>query len=214
MRKALAAVLGFVTGALVAAMVVVLIGFTVADLKYSRRWADILTLMFVGMVLAALFGGAIGVVAGLRVAEGRTRRAAIIFARAMGTVAVVTLIGAAGFWAIVRIPQTSPADLQKKQWARGVGPLDPALGLALAHSLLACHARSRSLTPDALGASGCGYQHSFLIGSSLTRFDSGDKGWRWESVKTLHGYKVVVRPDPLLEQRGPIFEFDDERLLV
>jgi|RhiMetdeSRZDD1v2_1073273.scaffolds.fasta_scaffold36819_1 aminopeptidase len=214
MRKVLAGILGFVTGALVAALVVVLIGFSVGDLKYSKRWADILMLIFVGMVLAALFGGAMGVVAGLRVAEGQTRRAAIIFARATGTVVVLALLGAAGFWAMVRIPRPNPADLQKKQWARATGPLDPTLGLQLAHSLLACHASSRSLTPDALGASGCGHEQSLLIGSSLTRFDSGDKGWRWESVRTPRGDKVVVRPDPLLEQPGPIFEFDDERLLV
>jgi hypothetical protein len=40
-------------GALVAALVVVLIGFSVGDLKYSKRWADILMLIFVGMVQRA-----------------------------------------------------------------------------------------------------------------------------------------------------------------
>ena len=83
--------------------------------------ADILTLIFVAMVLAALFGGAMGVVDGLRVAEGRPRRAAIIFGRTMGTVGVLTLLGAAGFWAIVRIPRPNPADLQKQRWARATG---------------------------------------------------------------------------------------------
>ncbi len=205
---------GLVAGALGGALIVVLIGITVGDLKYSRRWADILTLMFVGMVLAALFGGAMGVVAGLRAAEGRTRRAAIIFARAMGTVAVLTLLGAAGFWAIVRIPVSDPVERQRKQWARAMGPLDPTIGLELAHSLLNCHTWSRSLTADALGRNGCSREQSFRIGAGTASYDRLDKGWRWETVRTPRGDKVVVRPDPLLEQRGPLFEFDDERLLV
>ena len=53
-----------------------------------------------------------------------------------------------------------------------------------------------------------------MIGTTTASFDRHDNGWRWESVKTPLGYKVVVRPEPLLEQPGPIFEFDDERLLV
>ena len=213
MPKALAVILGVVAGALAGALVVLLIAYSLYD-PPRRSEMDLLFFIFCGIVLAAVFGGAMGAVAGIKVAAGQMRRAAITFAGAMGTVTVLTLLAAAGWWAILHMPRSDPADRQKKEWARAMGALHPTLGLQLAHSLLDCHTRSRSLTPDALGRNGCGYQQPFLIGATTASFDSHDDGWRWESVKTPSGYKVVVRPDPLLAQPGPMFEFDDERLLV
>lgn len=215
MPKPLAVILGFVAGALGGAIVFLLVTFCFYDSHGPQAWENaILSFVLFGTVPAALFGGALGVVAGIRVANQETRRAAITFTGAMGTVAVLTLIGAAGLRAVVLEPKSDAAERQKKQWARALGRLDPTLGLELAHSLLECDARSGSLTANAVDPSDCGYAPVFRIGASTAGFESFDKGWRWETVKTSNGYKVVVRPDPFLEQPGPIFEFGDDRLLV
>ena len=214
MPKVLAIVIGVAAGALGGALVFLLLAFSLYDGRRSPWEWTILGLILYGTMAAALVGGAVGVVAGIRVAGGEKRRAAVTYARGMGTVAVLTLLGAAGLWAAMRMPRSDPAEQQKKQWARAMGPLDSTVGLELAYQLLGCHAWSRSLTADALISRGCAYAHPFLIGSSIARFDRGDKGWRWEIVSTAGGDKAVVRPDPLLKQSGPIFEFDNERLLV
>ena len=214
MSKVLAVVLGIAAGALGGGLIVLLIAFSIYD-PGPGSW-DFATplLIFGGGAVAALFGGAMGALAGVNVAEGRTRRGLLTFAGSMAAIAALTLLSAGGLWAFVRMPRPGPGERDKDRWADTRGPLDPRLGRQLAHQLLGCHADSRGLTPDALARGGCTSEQSFLIGKTRASYDSFDNGWRWESIKTPRGYKVVVRPDPLLKQAGPIFEFDDDRLLV
>ena len=214
MKKFLYIAGGVVAGALGGALVVLLIAFVaLPDLYDLRSWVTSLFIL-AAMALAALVGGVMGAVTGISVAEGHTRRAAITFAGTMGAIVVLTLLGFGGLWAMTYMPSSGPSDSAKEKWARTRGPLDPQLGLTLAHQLIDCHDRSGGLTPEGLDAGGCTSERSFLIGKTRTSYDQFDNGWRWESVKTPRGYKVVVRPDPLLKQPGPMFEFDDDRLLV
>jgi hypothetical protein len=214
MPKALSVIAGIIAGALGGAITVALIAFTLYR-PGPESWDYATPILILGAAaVAAVFGGATGAAAGLQLAEGNPRRAALIFGGAMAAVSVLTFAAAVALWVFVRIPQRGPSTVDKREWVRTRGPLDPQGGVALAGQLLDCHARSRGLTPDGLAHRGCKSELAYLIDHSRTSYDSFDNGWRWESVKTPRGYKVVVRPDPLLEQRGPVFEFDDDRLLV
>ena len=60
----------------------------------------------------------------------------------------------------------------------------------------------------------CKAEQSLLFGTASASYDGSDNGWRWQTVMSPRGHKIVVRPDTLLQQPGPLFEFDDDRLLV
>ena len=213
MAKAAAIILGIAAGALLAPLVVVLIAYLIWDPPPGARGNPTFLLIAVAMALAALVGGAMGAVAGIRFGEGRARSGLLTFGWMLATVAVLTLLGAGGVWAVKRVPKPPASELQKDMWARAKGPVFAQHGQELGQQLLGCHARANSFNAEGL-ARECPREAAFRIGSTGAGYDNSDHGWRWESVKTPRGDKVIVRPDPLLKEPGPIFEFDQERLLV
>ena len=136
MAKFLHIAVGVVAGALGGALVVLLIAFVVVPGIYDPGpdTVDFATPMVIlgAMWLGALLGGAMGAVAGIKVAEGHIRRGAVTFAGTLGVVAVLTLLAAGGLWAMIHMPRSGPNDSAKEKWARGHGPLDPQYGLSLA----------------------------------------------------------------------------------
>jgi hypothetical protein len=211
--KILAIVVGFAAGAVGGPLIVLALMFWIYD-SASKSWDPAIPIYILGAGAAALFGGAMGALSGLSVSEGRVRRGLLTFAGSMAGVVVLTLLVTAGIWVDVHRPNPGPSKRDKERWAATRGGLDPQLGVQLAHQLLDCHARIHWLTPEALAMGGCQAEQSSLIGAARTSYDGFDKGWRWQTVTSPRGYRVVVRPDPLLQQPGPVFEFDDERLLV
>lgn len=131
MPKILTVILSIAAGALGGALIVFLVAFSIYD-PGPESW-DYATpiLIFGGSAVAALFGGAMGALAGINVSEGRTRRGLLTFAGSMAAVAVLTLVGAGGLWAFVRMLQTEPSERDKQKWAASRGPLDPQFGLEL-----------------------------------------------------------------------------------
>ena len=80
--------------------------------------------------------------------------------------------------------------------------------------LLTCYRQNRGVAAAALTSGSCAHEDAYRLGTQKTGYDTGDNGWRWSSVPTAYGSKVVVQPDPLLNQPGPLFEFDAEAVLV
>jgi hypothetical protein len=209
--KILAIVVGIAAGAIGGPLVVFALMVWVY-FSATRSWEPAISILFVAGGAAALFGGAMGALSGFHFSEGRVRRALLTFVGSMAAVVVVTLLATAGTWVYMHRP-TGPSKRDKERWAATRGALDPQLGLQLAHQLLDCHARIHWLTPEALEMGGCKAEQSVLIGAANTSYDGSDNGWRWQTVSP-RDYKVIVRPDPLLQQPGPLFEFDNDRLLV
>ena len=212
MSKILAIVVGIAAGAVGGPLIVFALMLWIYD-SASRSWDPAIPIYILGAGAAALFGGAMGALSGVNLSEGRVRRGLLTFVGSMAAVAALTLLATAGIWVHVHRPK-GPSKRGKERWAATRGALDPQFGLQLAHQLLDCHARIHWLTPEALAMGGCKAEQSFLIGAARASYDGFDNGWRWQTVMSPTGDKVVVRPDTLLQQPGPLFEFGDDRLLV
>jgi hypothetical protein len=212
MLKILAIVVGIAAGAGGAWLIVIALALLIL-VSGSRGWGDVLGFYAVGSYAAALLGGVLGAVSGFHVAQGRVRRGLVTFGGSMAAVLAATLLFTAGAWVYVHRPPPGPSKRDKERWAAARGTLDPQLGLQLAHRLLDCHARVPVLTPEGLELGGCKAERLLLSPNTRTSYDDTDNGWRWQAVTSPRS-KIVVRPDLLLPQPGPLFEFGAERLLV
>ena len=213
MSKILAIVVGIAAGAVGGPLIVFALMLWIYD-SASKSWDPAISTYILIAGAAVLIGGAMGALSGLNLSDGRVRRGLLTIVGSMAAVAVLTLLTTAGIWAYVHWPNPGPSKRDKEKWAATRGRLDPQFALQLAHQLLDCHARIHWLTPEALAMGGCKAEQSFLIGAARTSYDGFDNGWRWQTVTSPRGSRVIVRPNPLLQQPGPVFEFDDDRLLV
>lgn len=213
MAKVLLIVMGALAGAIGGVLIVFTLGMAL-DRGPADSWNFGLGIMiFSGAAVAALLGGLLGGVAGWLAGTHGLQRGAIVFAASMAGIATLALLGAAGLWAMISMPTPSPSARDRERWAKAQGQLEPIQGQTLASSLIGCYSENRSLHATALVGRGCAHYEPRRIGVGGTGYDPGDDGWRWESVAGGTGQKVVVRPDPLLKQRGPVFEFGADGLL-
>jgi hypothetical protein len=214
MRKWILIAAGALSGAIGGAVIVLGLASVVYDPPAgSWDFATPLLILLAGGI-AALIGGIMGGIAGAAADQSGIRRAAAIFGGSMLAIAVLFLAAWAALWIVVRMPRQPPDAGDREKWASTRGTLEPTFGRSLAGNLLTCFAMNRALQAAGLTHGACGHHNRDRIGVQESGYDIGDDGWRWDSVKTAYGYKVVVQPDPLLKQAGPLFEFGAEGLLV
>ena len=214
MSKVLSIAVGAAAGALGAVVIVLAIAMWLDDSPADAWNFGLGIILFAGLAVAAVLGGLLGGAAGAASHARGLGRGGMVFAGSMALIALLTLAAAAALWAMVSVPRRPPTAGDRERWARGHGPLFEEHGRALASTLLDCYLTTRSLDANVLVSRGCAHLKNDRIGVLGSGYGPGDNGWRWETKGTASGMTLVVRPDPLLNQKGPVFEFGSDTLLL